>query len=119
MEALFLIGRIIFGGYFIYSGFNHFKNSTALAGYAKSKNVPYPKLAVLISGLFLLVGGLGVLFWLYPVWALSLIAIFLLIVSFSMHNFWEDKDDATRSANTINFSKNMALLGAALMLMAL
>jgi uncharacterized membrane protein YphA (DoxX/SURF4 family) len=90
-----------------------------LAGYAKSKNVPYPKLAVLVSGLFLLLGGLGVLFWLYPTVALVLIAVFLLVVSFAMHNFWADKDDATRSANTINFSKNMALLGAALMLMTL
>lgn len=90
-----------------------------LAGYAKSKNVPLPKVAVLVSGLLMLLGGLGVLFGMYVQWSLALIAIFLLVVSFAVHNFWAVEDPTAKMGDTVNFSKNMALLGASLMLMSL
>jgi len=41
-------------------------------------------------------------------------ALFLLTASFSLHNFWADTDAGMRSANQINFTKNLALMGAAL-----
>src|SRR3989344_1265261 len=47
---IFLIGRIMFGGYFVMMGFNHFKNHQMLTGYAASKKVPMPSMAVYISG---------------------------------------------------------------------
>jgi uncharacterized membrane protein YphA (DoxX/SURF4 family) len=119
MAIALLIGRIIFGGYFIYSGFGHFRNTKMLTGYAKSKSVPMPEAAVLVGGAMMLLGGLGVLFGVYMQWALALIAIFLLVVSFAMHAFWNDKDPTAKMGNQINFSKNIALLGAALMLMSL
>lgn len=90
-----------------------------LAGYAKSKRVPMPTAAVIVAGLPIFVGGLGVLFGVYMKWSLALIAIFLLIVSITMHNFWAVKDPMARSGELLNFSKNMALLGAALMMMSL
>ena len=34
-----------------------------------------------------------------------------------MHDFWHIEDPGQRSNDMINFTKNMALLGAALMLM--
>ncbi len=119
MAISLLIGKILFGGYFIYSGLNHFFETEMLAGYAKSKNVPMPTAAVLLAGGMIVLGGLGVLFGIYTKWSLALIALFLLVVSFAMHNFWSDKDPASKMSNRINFSKNIALLGAALMLMSL
>jgi putative oxidoreductase len=41
-NVLFLIGRILFGGYFIYNGYNHLKNLSMMSGYAKTKGVPFP-----------------------------------------------------------------------------
>jgi uncharacterized membrane protein YphA (DoxX/SURF4 family) len=118
MEISLLIGKILFGGYFIYSGFNHFRNSEMLSGYAKSKGVPMPTAAVLLSGAMIFLGGLGVLFGMYVRLSLALIAAFLLIVSFAIHNFWAVKDPTAKMGDMINFSKNMALLGASLMLMS-
>lgn len=118
MGILLIIGKILFGGYFIYSGFNHFVKTEMLSEYAKSKNVPAPIAAVLLGGVMIFLGGLGVLFGVYVKWSLALVAIFLLVVSFAMHNFWSDKDPALKMSNMINFSKNMALLGAALMMIA-
>lgn len=37
METIFLIGRIILGGYFLYNAYNHFTELDALTGYAQSK----------------------------------------------------------------------------------
>ena len=60
MVALFFIGRIIFGGYFIYNAYNHFKNAGHLAGYAGMKGVPAPKAGVITSGVLFLLGGLSI-----------------------------------------------------------
>ena len=43
-------GRVIFGGFFVYNGLNHFKQRQALTQYAGAKDVPQPDLAVLASG---------------------------------------------------------------------
>ena len=46
MKAAFLLGRLMFGGLFLYNGINHLKQRQALSQYAGSKQVPNPDLAV-------------------------------------------------------------------------
>ncbi|HWP46231.1 MAG TPA: DoxX family membrane protein [Candidatus Limnocylindrales bacterium] len=119
MNLLFLLGRIIFGGYFILSGLNHFKNLPMLSGYAQSKGTPAPSAAVIVSGIMILLGGLSILLGTYPVVGIILIIAFLVPVSFIMHNFWAVEDQQMKMADMINFTKNMALVGAALMFLAI
>lgn len=119
IDILFVAGRVLYGGFFLMSGWNHLKNSEALSGYAASKGVPSPKAAVMVSGLMILFGGLGIILGVYPEVSVTLIAVFLVIVSFKMHDYWLDTDPAIKMANQINFMKNMALLGAALMFLSL
>ncbi len=88
-----------------------------MTGYAKSKNVPLAKWAVLFSGLLLLLGGVSVLTGVYPQVGVLCIALFFLGVSFKMHNFWAVPEEE-KMAQKINFMKNMALLGSALMWLA-
>jgi putative oxidoreductase len=117
MDILFLVGRIILGGYFVMGGFNHFKNLNMMTGYAKSKGTPAPALAVGGSGVMLILGGLSILAGLYPFVGIVLLAVFLVGVTPVMHNFWTVKDPQARMVEMINFSKNLALLGALLMLL--
>jgi len=117
MEILFLIGRILFGGFFLISGFKHFKNGKMLTGYAASKGVPSASLAVYVSGLMIFLGGLGVLLGVYTQVSLWLIIIFLVLTSFKMHNFWTIADPMAKMPEQVNFMKNMALAGAALMML--
>jgi len=119
MNIAFLIGRIIVGAYYISSGFNHFKNLDMMAGYAGSKNVPAPKAAVAGSGALLVLGGLSLLLGAWPTIGVALIVLFLLPVSFMMHAFWSVDDPQQKMAEQINFLKNMALLGSALMFLAI
>ncbi len=116
MEYLFLLGRILLGGYFIMSGYNHFKNLNSMAGYAQSKNVPLAKIAVFLTGSMIFLGGLGVLLGVYVQLSLSLLAIFLLGVTPKMHRYWRVEDAMMRMGERINFYKNLGLLGAILML---
>ena len=117
MKELFLLGRIVFGGYFVYSGLNHFLSTAQMAQYAASKGVPLSEIAVLGTGLLMLVGGLSVMFGVLPHIGALCIAVFLVGVSPIMHNFWAIPDPAQRMAEMVNFTKNMALLGGVLMLL--
>jgi len=119
MDALLLVGRIIFGGFFIYSGVNHFTGFKMMAQYAKMKGVPFPAIAQGTTGLMLLIGGLSIVFGIYPFIGIVLIAAFLVPVSFMMHDFWKVADPQLRMADKVNFAKNMALVGAILMLLAI
>ncbi|SRR6266481_7726804 len=118
-EIFLLLGRILYGGFFVMSGVNHFKNLGMMSGYAGSKGVPSPKLAVGATGLLLLLGGLGILLGVYVQVAVFLLALFLIPTSFIMHAFWKDTDPNMMMANRVNFMKNIALLGAALMFLAI
>ncbi len=119
MDIVFLIGRIIYGGYFLWNGINHFRNLGMMSGYAQSKGTPAPRLAVAGTGTLLILGGLSILLGVYPVIGLILLIIFLLGVSIKIHNFWAVPDPQMKMMETINFTKNMALLGGALMTFAI
>jgi uncharacterized membrane protein YphA (DoxX/SURF4 family) len=115
MEYLFLLGRILYGGIFVMNGMNHFMNTAMMTGYAGSKGVPAPRLAILGSGAILLLGGLSIVLGFQPTFGVILLTIFLVPVTVMMHNFWADTDPMARMNNMINFQKNAALLGAAWM----
>ena len=66
MKAPFLIGRLIFGGYFIYNGINHFKQTETIAQYAGAKKVPRPREAVMATGAMMLLGGTSILLGIKP-----------------------------------------------------
>ena len=117
MKAPFLIGRLLFGGYFLYSGINHFKERNMLSQYAASKKVPMPDVAVSVTGAALVIGGASILLGVKPKLGAAAIIGFLAVVSPVMHDFWRIQDPNQRMNEMINFTKNMALLGGAVALM--
>jgi len=117
MKAPFLLGRLIFGGFFLYNGINHFQQRKQMAQYAASKGVPLPEAAVVGSGAMLTVGGASILLGVKPkIGALAILG-FLAGVSPVMHDFWKQEDPAQRQGEMINFAKNMAMAGAAIALL--
>ena len=57
MDDLFLMGRLIFGGFFLFNGANHFLMNAMMVQYASAKGVPAPEIAVAVAGVLILVGG--------------------------------------------------------------
>jgi uncharacterized membrane protein YphA (DoxX/SURF4 family) len=117
MRAPFLIGRLLFGGYFIVSGINHFKNKGQMTQYTASKNIPQPEVAVTATGAALIAGGASILLGIKPKLGAAGLVGFLLGVSPIMHDFWSHEDPQQRMNEPINFMKNVALAGGAMALM--
>ncbi|HTY36079.1 MAG TPA: DoxX family protein [Bacteroidota bacterium] len=115
----FYIGRLLLGGYFIMGGFNHFKMLDMMSGYAQSKGVPSPKAAVAFSGMLLWIGGLSILLGIFPTVGALALVLFLVPVTLMMHAFWKVQDAQMKMGETVNFMKNVALLGAALLLLSI
>lgn len=118
IDIAFLVGRILFGGYFLMNGLNHLTKHSMITAYAASKGVPAPGLAVAGSGLLILLGGLGALLGVMT-YSLILILIFLIPVTLIMHRFWIIEDPTARMGEMINFTKNVALIGACLIMLGL
>src|SRR6185437_807773 len=96
MKTVFLLGRLIFGGFFLYSGLHHFQEKESMSQYAAAKNVPTPDIAVTASGALLLVGGASVLLGVKPKIGILAIMGFLAAVSPMIHDFWKTEDSQSR-----------------------
>jgi putative oxidoreductase len=83
-----------------------------MAGYAQSKGVPSAKAAVSGSGMLLGIGGLSILFNVYLTIGLIAPVLFLIPVTLMMHAFWKNQDPGARTGETVNFAKEIVLLGA-------
>ena len=122
-EALFplypwmhLIGRILFGALFVGSGLNHLFKANEMAAYAKSKGVPAAKAVTITSGLMIVIGGAFVMLGWHRFIGAGLIVLFLLGTAFVMHAFWRESDPAMMQIEMSHFMKDLALLGAALLI---
>ena len=118
MDAILVVGRILFALIFINSGIAHFTKNAAMTGYAQYKKVPMARASVYISGLMILLGGLYIVLGFYADLGALLIAIFLIPTAFLMHNFWKETDPTAKQNETIAFFKDLALAGASLVLFA-
>jgi len=116
LDYLFLLGRVLYGGFFLLGGINHFSHLGMMSGYAGSKGVPAAKAGVIFSGLLIIVGGALVILGTHIRIAAACIIVFLVPVTYLMHDFWNEKDMMGRINQQVNFQKNLALLGAALMM---
>lgn len=117
-DVAVLIGRIFIGIYYLMLGSHHFTAREAMNEYARSKNLPLPEFGVFIVGIILILSGLSFAFGVYPLVGITLIIIFLIPASLYFHNFWALEGEE-RMREMVNFLKNLALIGAALVLLGL
>lgn len=119
MQILFLIGRILLGGYFLYSGYNHFKNLAGMTGYAAMKKVPLARVAVIVSGVMLTLGGLAVLLNRFAILGMCLVILFLIPTTIMMHAFWKETEPNAKMMERVQFMKNLGFIGALLLLVSI
>jgi len=108
-----LLARILFGGILVFNGLNHFMNAGQMVPYADAKGVPAANILVPFSGGQLLLGGLAIVFGVYPVLGAGAIAVFLPIAAVTMHDFWAASEEEQQTEMT-QFLKNIAMTGGAL-----
>lgn len=117
MDALFLIGRLLFALVFVMSGATtHLLGRHGATEYARMYNAPAPGLMVPLSGLAIIVGGLSIALGLYADIGALIAAAFVLLIAPIMHAFWKERDAQQRQNQMAHFMKNMAICGGALVI---
>jgi putative oxidoreductase len=114
MRYVYLIGRILFALIFVTASPRHFSHEGIQ--HAADLGVPLAGLAVPVSGVLALVGGLSVASGYKTKWGAWLLVGFLVPVTFLMHAFWKLSDPAQAHVQQAMFAKNISMLGAALLL---
>ncbi len=117
MQLVFLFGRCLVGGMYLWSGTNNLFNLSATAAFAASKGLPMPQVGVALASLLLVGGGMTLLTGIHPRLGVAAIALFLISVTPIMHNWWA-LEGMDRVAQLFNFADNVGLFGSALMFVA-
>jgi len=119
MNAVLLVGRILFAILFVRSGISHLTKLEAMTGYAKYKKVPAAKFSVALTGVAIILGGLWVALGIYADLGALILAIFALAAAFQMHNYWTETSPEGKMNESVAFFKDLSLAGAALVLFVL
>jgi putative oxidoreductase len=107
-----LLGRFLFALIFLMAAPNLFSSQTI--AYAAAQGVPLASIAVPLSGVLALAGGLSILLGYRAKVGAWLLIVFLAAVTPMMHNFWTVADPMMRQMQLIMFMKNVSMLGGAL-----
>ncbi len=108
-----LVGRLLFALIFLMAGLTHFSSQTI--GFAASQGVPFASVVVPLAGAMAFLGGLSILLGYRAKLGAWLIVLFLVGVT-PMHKFWGITDPMMRQMQMVNFMKNLAMLGGALLI---
>lgn len=118
MEALILIGRILFSLIFIGAGIGHLADAEGSSRYADSREAPSGGIAIRGSGVLIAAGGLGVLLGVWMDLAALGLAVYCLLTALLVHHFWTD-EPSDLPIEMAMFMKNVSMAGAGLMIFAL
>jgi putative oxidoreductase len=116
-SALYRTGRILLASLFVISGILKIVTFPSVVSYMDRIGVPFATVAVLIAILVEAGGGLAILsgWQVRPV--AVVVALFTVVATFTAHRFWQAEPAAMQ--NQLNhFLKNVAIIGALLMLAA-
>ena len=117
MDVVFLIGRLLFVATFVLSGTRiHLIGYREGVEYARAAGSPLPEIGVPLSGTIAVVGGALIALGIWADLGALLIALFLVVITPIMHAYWRETDPQMRVMQNVNFMKNLAMLGGALIL---
>ncbi|UIO99945.1 DoxX family protein [Halobaculum sp. CBA1158] len=110
------LGRTLYAGILAYMAIDGFRSNDKRVAVAEEKGVPMPDVLVPFVTGMLFVANLGVLLWKFPRASAGALVVFFLSTTPAIHDFWTMEGEE-RHANKINFCKNVALLGGAIVLL--
>ena len=112
--AVVVLGRFFFALIFLFAAPNHFTRQ-AIA-FSASQGVPLAWIAVPLSGVVAIAGGLSILLGYRAKLGAWLIVVFLIPVTLMLHKFWTVQDPMMAQIQMILFMKNVSMLGGALLI---
>jgi len=112
-----LAGRILLALIFVISGYNKLVGFDGTVGYIASKGLPLPQLAAAAAIAIELIGGILLVIGWQARWAATAIFLFLIPTTLIFHAFWA-APAANLQMETIQFMKNLCIMGGMLYVMA-
>jgi putative oxidoreductase len=97
---------------------NKIPNFSGIAGYMAGEGVPAPQILLAGAIAFLLVGSASLILGYKARLGAGLLFVFLVLAAYYFHDFWTFADAAERQQQTIQFMKNLALMGGMLFVVA-
>lgn len=116
MKLLTVLSRIAIGLPFVWLGYQAAKEPGPRVQMATKFGVPedFSEVAVRANGAVMAAGGLAVATGLLPTVGAAAVATAMVPTTLAGHAFWNDDDPAQRAGNTIQFLKNLGLIGGLL-----
>lgn len=108
-----VLGRVLLSVIFILSGLGKLPHFHDVAGMMAAKGIPLATVALVITILIEVGGGLLLLTGFKARYAALVIAVWLVPVTLVFHNFW-GVPAAQQQEQMINFLKNLAIIGGLL-----
>lgn len=115
--TLAVLGRLALCAIFLTSAVaNKILNFSGTAQYMASKGMPLPELMLVGAIVFLIAGSLSLILGYHARVGAVLLLVFLLLATWYFHDFWNLDDPAQARSQQIQFMKNLALMGAMLII---
>ena len=116
-DALLVLGRVLLGSIFVISGYGKLFGLAAFAASLEKNGVPYASALAPVGAGVEFFGGLAIVLGIEVRAAALLMIAFVIVATLISHRFWE-LEDAARRAQVTQFSKNVAIIGAFVLLHA-
>lgn len=117
--AVNVAGRVLFCLVFFMSAVgNKIPKFSAVASYMESEGVPAPSFMLAGAIAFLIAGSLSLIVGYKARIGASLLLVFLVLGTYFFHDFWTFDDPKVQEQQMIQFMKNLALVGATLIVIA-
>lgn len=110
-----LAGRILIAVIFLISGFFKVGGYTQMVSYATALHLPAPGLAIAAAAAVELACGLAILVGFKTRIVAWVLFLYLIPVTYIFHNFWAVQGQE-QQVQMVNFLKNVAIMGAMLVL---
>lgn len=114
-DEVILLARILLILLFVVFGWGKLTNYSATVGYMARTGLPIPPIATLVAIVVEFFVSLVVAVGLLTRPLALLLALYTLATALIGHHFWS-MEGAARSANAINFYKNLSIIGGFLLL---
>ena len=117
-DALWLLlGRVAIGALYVPSGYGKLMDPSRMTGMLGTKGWPVPGVFAIAAGIVELVGGIALIVGFKARCTAVALIVFTIIASLLAHAYW-DLDGAARTAQYIQFYKNLAIIGGLLLVLA-
>ncbi|HZS85119.1 MAG TPA: DoxX family protein [Stellaceae bacterium] len=108
---LLLLGRVLIAALFLPSGFEKLNRLAGFAATLGSRGVPAPQILAPLGAAVEFLAPAAILLGLKTRYAALILIAFTIIATLVSHRYWEFADAAIRQAQSINFWKNVAIVG--------